>query len=435
MAVRKTSALSVVDERQLNYEHPLYQQMLHVPGLSVGLSTVDQLLTWGLTNSLWVFPMATSCCGIELMAAAASRVDLDRMGTIVRATPRQADVMVVAGTITVKMAPRVKTLWDQMPEPKWCIAMGSCAISGDFYRDLYPVVPGIDTFMPVDVYVPGCPPNPEGLMHGLMRLQEKVRNSRAGGERGPAEPRPAPSGLTKPSIPPLGDPDRDPATSDQQTAEAMRTCESPIERPAPLDDVNGDGQAAAGDGADGAAAGDDGDVAAAPGGAAAASFAGANLAPDAELEAILRAHGATEITASAPPLVPVDRHLALARALVARGYRQLVYIVASHWLAGRGRAGAVAGETEHFEVACALRTTGRGSRVAAWSVRVEAGASAPSLTGLLAGADWQEREQWDLVGVPFAGHPDLRRLMMPDDWQGHPLRKDYAADTHRAPWR
>src|SRR5215470_2312112 len=172
-----------------NFEHPLYQTLLRLPGLTVATTSLDAVLTWGMTNALWVFPMATSCCGIEFMATAASRVDIDRMGTIVRATPRQADVMVIAGTITVKMAPRVKKLWDQMPEPKWAIAMGSCAISGDFYRNLYSVVPGVDTFLPVDVYVPGCPPNPEALMHGFLRLQEKIRRQRAG-QGVPCEARP-----------------------------------------------------------------------------------------------------------------------------------------------------------------------------------------------------------------------------------------------------
>jgi NADH-quinone oxidoreductase subunit B len=167
-------------EADLPYEHPLYDYLLRVPGLDVAVTSIDQLLTWGATNSLWIFPMATSCCGIEFMAAAASRVDIDRMGAMIRGTPRQTDVMVVAGTITVKMAPRVKRLWDQMPEPKWCVAMGSCAISGDFYRDVYSVVPGIDVALPVDVYIPGCPPNPESVMGGLLRLQEKVRLRRAG---------------------------------------------------------------------------------------------------------------------------------------------------------------------------------------------------------------------------------------------------------------
>lgn len=169
-----------VNEDARPFEHPLYDYMESVPGLDIMTTTVDKLLTWGATNSMWIFPMATSCCGIEFMAAAASRVDLDRMGAIVRGTPRQCDVMIVAGTITVKMAPRVKRLWDQMPEPKWCMAMGSCAISGDFYRDIYSVIPGIDVAVPVDVYVPGCPPNPEAVMAGLIKLQEKIRLKRAG---------------------------------------------------------------------------------------------------------------------------------------------------------------------------------------------------------------------------------------------------------------
>ncbi|MEI8258445.1 MAG: NADH-quinone oxidoreductase subunit NuoB, partial [Deltaproteobacteria bacterium] len=198
MAVNEKGHLPVYDESKLAYEHPLYKTMLSTPGLSVFTAPVDLLLQWGLMNSLWVFPMATSCCGIELMAAAASRVDLDRMGTIVRGTPRQAEVMVVAGTITVKMAPRVKTLWEQMPEPKWCIAMGSCAISGDFYRNLYSVVPGIDTLIPVDVYIPGCPPNPEGLMHGLLRLKEKVQLARTG-KLPASDPRPEALDITRPS--------------------------------------------------------------------------------------------------------------------------------------------------------------------------------------------------------------------------------------------
>lgn len=197
-----------VKEDDRAFSHPLYDFMARMPGLDVATTSVDKLLTWGASNALWIFPMATSCCGIEFMAAAASRVDLDRMGTIVRGTPRQSDVMVVAGTITVKMAPRVKKLWDQMPEPKWCLAMGSCAISGDFYRDIYSVVPGIDTFLPVDVYVPGCPPNPEELMHGLLRLQEKIRAFRAGKPRGAAERPPTPEHMRRPSLPRLDDPTR-----------------------------------------------------------------------------------------------------------------------------------------------------------------------------------------------------------------------------------
>jgi len=162
-----------IDESDRSYEHPLYATLDRMPGLDVATTTVDKLLTWGATNSLWVFPMATSCCGIELMATAASRVDADRMGTIVRGTPRQCDVMVVAGTITVKMAPRVLKLWEQMPDPKWVISMGACASSGGFY-DNYSVVQGIDELIPVDVYVAGCPPRPENVIGAIVKIQEKV---------------------------------------------------------------------------------------------------------------------------------------------------------------------------------------------------------------------------------------------------------------------
>jgi len=203
---RKNDSLA----RDENWDRPGLSFLERMPGLDIGLTTAEKVLSWGAQNSLWLFPMATSCCGIEFMATAASRFDFDRIGTITRGTPRQCDVMVIAGTITVKMAPRVKKLWDQMPEPKWAIAMGSCAISGDFYREIYSVVPGVDTFMPIDVYVPGCPPNPDHLLMGVRRLQEKIRMKREG-KWVPPDQRPETHvGLRKPSIPRIGDPERTP---------------------------------------------------------------------------------------------------------------------------------------------------------------------------------------------------------------------------------
>jgi NADH-quinone oxidoreductase subunit B len=198
-----------VDQSNENFEHPLFDYMEKIPGIDIGLTTADKVLSWGARNSMWVFPMATSCCGIEFMATACGRFDLDRIGTVARGSPRQCDVMVIAGTITVKMAPRVKKLWDMMPEPKWAIAMGSCAISGDFYRNIYSVVPGVDTFMPIDVYVPGCPPNPDHLFEGFKRLQEKIKAKRDGTWVEP-ESRPV-TGMQMPSVPRYGSADRDPA--------------------------------------------------------------------------------------------------------------------------------------------------------------------------------------------------------------------------------
>jgi len=144
---------------------------------NVIFTRIDTAINWMRKNSLWPMPMGLACCAIELMATGASRFDISRFGAeVMRFSPRQSDVMIVAGTVTYKMALAVKRIWDQMPEPKWCIAMGACASSGGMYRS-YAVLQGIDTLLPVDVYVSGCPPRPEGpeaLLDGLMRLQQKV---------------------------------------------------------------------------------------------------------------------------------------------------------------------------------------------------------------------------------------------------------------------
>lgn len=139
------------------------------------VTTLEALYNWGRRSSLWPLQFGLACCAFEMIAAAAARFDIDRFGAgLFRASPRQADLLIISGTVTKKMAPQVVRLYNQMPEPKYCIAMGACAISGGPFKDGYNVVKGIDKYIPVDVYIPGCPPRPEALLEGLMKLQKKI---------------------------------------------------------------------------------------------------------------------------------------------------------------------------------------------------------------------------------------------------------------------
>jgi len=139
---------------------------------------LDDVINWGRKSSLWYLLFGLACCAIEMMQTGGPRADLDRFGSVFRATPRQSDLMIVAGTLTYKMASRLRLLYDQMPEPKYVISMGSCSNCGGLFQLSYSVLKGVDKIVPVDVYVPGCPPRPEALTEGLLKIQEKVMNEK-----------------------------------------------------------------------------------------------------------------------------------------------------------------------------------------------------------------------------------------------------------------
>jgi len=144
------------------------------------LSTMDKVANWARQGSIWPMTFGLACCAVEMMHMAAARYDQDRLGVVFRASPRQSDVMIVAGTLTNKMAPALRKVYDQMPEPRWVISMGSCANGGGYYHYSYSVVRGCDRIVPVDIYVPGCPPTAEALLYGMLQLQRKMRRSRKG---------------------------------------------------------------------------------------------------------------------------------------------------------------------------------------------------------------------------------------------------------------
>jgi NADH-quinone oxidoreductase subunit C/D len=381
---------------------------------NVFLGTLDKLpfirflYNWGRAYSLWPLSMGLACCGIEMIAAGTARYDQDRFGAaLYRATPRQADFMIVSGTVTKKMAPQIIRIYNQMAEPKYVISMGACANGGGPFKEGYNVVSGIDKYIPVDVYIPGCPPTPQALLQGIIKLQEKIRNQSlktVPWYQKDQKTEAAPVPILGPDI---IDPRQLPSMKEtlqkvrQQQAEAETTDEGEQPRPkrvvkppkVPTWDITPTDEVAA-------------------------------LA--ASINQTLQADQA--VTPEKDTLVVAPEHLVAFAQHVhdELGYDLLSNVTGVDYL---GREG------ERFEVVYHAYSTKQPDKpVLVFKARAsEEKPELPSLYDVWKTCYLQEREIYDLYGINFIGHPNMKRILLWDDFHGHPMRKDYEEAYYEEP--
>ena len=358
------------------------------------IATVDPVTSWGRRSSLWPLQFGLACCAIEMICTAASRFDIARFGAeLFRPSPRQADLMIVSGTVTKKMIPMIVRLWDQMAEPKYVLSMGACANGGGPFKEGYNVVSGVDEFLPVDVWVRGCPPTPQALLNGLMELQKKIDEEAFVGawkrRRRPEVEVPAlgPDLVDRRQIPDI--------RAAAGKGEAQRLVEmklKPVLKPAPKA----------------------GPLSSLEASDAALKDAGMKLAARV---------GADHVQAAGHALV-VDRSVWGQAARVLRGEMGYDFL-----------ANLTAADYEGtLEVACHLYRTDQTGGQLAVKVRTDREQSeVPSVSAVWPGADMQEREAWDLLGVKFTGHPNLKRILLWEGFAGHPLRKDWCEAYYEEP--
>ena len=331
-------------------------------------TSVDTVMNWARTGSLWPMTFGLACCAVEMMHAGASRYDLDRFGVVFRPSPRQSDVMIVAGTLVNKMAPALRKVYDQMPEPRWVISMGSCANGGGYYHYSYAVVRGCDRIVPVDVYVPGCPPTAEALLYGIIQLQKKIERTssianmiegirRRESRRSPRTSKPALPGVLR--------------------ARAVAAPTSSATKCRPRSSRKSAWRCA--------------------------------TPPELKFEILIDVAGIDYLDYATDGVEDVFGHRVgfQPRRQSRRRAR------AARWRAFRGRLSPAVDHSQPSPApALALRGRGRSRS----SIRV---------VDVWPGANWFEREAFDLFGILFTGHPDLRRILTDYGFIGHPFRKDF----------
>ena len=379
---------------------------------AIAITTWDQLINaldatqnWGRRSSVWPMGFGLACCAIEMICTAASRYDISRFGAeLFRGSPRQADLMIVSGTVTKKMVPMIVRLYNQMPEPKFVMAMGACATAGGPFKEGYNVVSGIDKFLPVDVYVPGCPPTPQALLHGLMTLQKKIdgqsmRTARWYDKTTSAEipvPILGPDLIDQRRIPEIskGLKEHAPAAGPAKLPKIIESSKilDPSPPPSP---TRGEGER--------------------------------NSKVKALAQQLNQAFGEGTAQVSRENLVvPPQKWRAVAEHLKTKeGYDYLSNLTSSDY-------------TDCYEVVYHLGSIQRGmeSKEPLLGVKVRADKTnpvVPSAVPVWVGADFQEREVYDMMGIKFDGHPNLTRILMWEGFEGFPLRKDYLEAYYEEP--